>query len=439
VTGANLHRSQQFERERLLFVVNDAPSFVARRLRIACAARDAGYEVHVATPNVPKRRATDPATSFHDMAPDEAIATILGERLAFHPLPMTRRSMNPVQELRSIRFLAALYRRLRPHLVHHISLKPILYGTLAARLVGTPAVVNSFVGLGYLFATDGYIARMRRRSLLRVYGRLAVPGRVRSVFQNPDDRATICAGSGIAATDTSLIRGSGVDLVRFVVAPESAGELVVVLAGRMLWDKGVAEFREAAAILRKRGVSARFVLVGGTDPDNPAALSVEQLNAWAAAGDVEWWGQRDDMPGLLASVHVVCLPSYHEGVPRVLLEASASGRALVATDVSGCREVVRHGENGLLVPPKNAGALADALQRLIERPGLRRQMGREARRIAERDFDLDIVVRRTLALYRELLGPSDTPIFEADSQAPSNLYQETIDDRLPSITQEIGS
>jgi glycosyltransferase involved in cell wall biosynthesis len=178
----------------------------------------------------------------------------------------------------------------------------------------------------------------------------------------------------------------------------------VVLAARMLRDKGVIEFVEAARSLRTAGVQARFVLVGETDQGNPTAISVEQLRHWADSGDVEWWGQRNNMQEVLAQSHIVCLPSLREGVPKVLIEAAACGRAIVTTDAPGCREIVRHGDNGLLVPVRNSKALADALRILILNPDIRANMGRKGREIAVQEFSMERVVNETLTVYRELLG-----------------------------------
>jgi glycosyltransferase involved in cell wall biosynthesis len=177
----------------------------------------------------------------------------------------------------------------------------------------------------------------------------------------------------------------------------------VILAARMLWDKGVKEFVEAAKLLRREGVRARFALVGDTDLGNPAAVSTEQLMQWKNEGAVEWWGQRSDMAAVIAQCHVACLPSYGEGVPKVLIEAAASGRAIVTTDTSGCREIVRDRQNGLLVPPRDVAALANALRELIEKPALRARMGAKGREIAETEFNLEHVISKTMDAYRSLL------------------------------------
>jgi glycosyltransferase involved in cell wall biosynthesis len=258
--------------------------------------------------------------------------------------------------------------------------------------------------MGSMFLASGAAARFRA-SAVRQLLRAATSGRGHwFIFQNEADRAEFAA-RGIGHPDrTVLIPGSGVDLQRFQASAEPPGVPVVVLPARMLRDKGVAEFVDAARRLRRARVPARFALVGAQDPDNPSALSREELEAWVREGVVEWWGHRADMPEVYRGCHVVCLPSYREGRPKALLEAAAAGRCVVTTDVPGCRDCVEHGTSGLLVPPRDAGALADALTMLLADPARRAAMGREARLRAERDFGVEAVVDATLALYRRCLA-----------------------------------
>lgn len=373
-------------KDKILYVVNDAPFFLSHRLALARAARDAGYEVHVATPDAP------------------AAAAIRAERLMFHPVPMRRSGTRPLDEARSFLALLRLYRRLRPDLVHHVTIKPVLYGGIAARLAGVRAVVNAVTGLGYVFINPGTKNAALRRAALQAYRVALRHPHSRVIFQNPDD-LNLFQSEGLVDADAAvMIRGAGVDMEMFTARPEPPGTPVVLLASRMLWDKGVGEFVEAARLLRSAGVAALFVLTGDTDPANPAAIDPAQLQAWQASGVIEWRGHCDDMAAQFAAAHVVCLPSYREGLPKVLIEAAASGRPLVASDVPGCREIVRHGVNGLLVPARDARALADALRRLIDDADLRGRMGREGRELAVREFSLEKVIDETLAVYRDLLS-----------------------------------
>ena len=225
-----------------------------------------------------------------------------------------------------------------------------------------------------------------------------------TTVQNPDDRELLLRERLIDASHIRLIRGSGVDLTRFIPGAPAAGPPIVLLMSRMLWDKGVGEFVAAARLIKSRGVNARFVLVGDPDAENPAAILVEQLSQWHSEGVVEWWGQRDDPEKVLVQASLVVLPSYREGLPTVLVEAAACGRPMIATDVPGCREVVKHGVTGVLVPPREATPLASAIAELLGDQQRCALMGQRARELAEREFGLPAVIDRTLAVYRELIG-----------------------------------
>jgi len=372
---------------RILYVVNSAEFFLSHRLPIALAARDAGFEVHVATP------------------PGPAVEEIRSHGFEHHVFPLGRKSLAPWSELRTFFALWALYRTLRPTLVHHVALKAVLYGTAAARLTGVPAIVNAVTGLGYLFCQRGLKGALLRALALLFFRPVLRASGIRVIFQNPDDQAEFEAAKVIHPGQAVLIRGSGVPMSRYLAAREPEGTPVVLFASRMLWDKGVGEFVEAARILEARGVAARFVLAGGTDEHNPKAVPSAELESWQRAGVVEWWGHRTDMPEVFAKSAVVVFPSiYREGVPKVLIEAAACARPIVTTDMPGCREIVRNGLNGLLVPNRDATAVADAVQRLLEDPALRGRMGEAGRALVQGEFALEIVIRSTLDVYREQLG-----------------------------------
>lgn len=372
---------------RLLFVVTEDWYFVSHRLPLAVAALQAGYRVAVAT------RVQDHA------------APIVDTGVELIELKRWRRSsLNPLLEITAVAELAAVMRRWRPALVHLVALKPVLYGGLAARLAGVAVRVNALAGLGYVFLQHSARARLLR-PLVKLAFRWTLGGeRVVTIVQNPDDRDLLVRERLVDASYLRLIRGSGVDLQCFAPSEPPAGRPIVLLMSRMLWDKGVAEFVEAARRVHASGAGARFVLVGDPDPENPAAIPVDTLRQWHDSGAVEWWGQRDDAPAVLTQASIVVLPSYREGLPKILLEAAACGRAMIATDVPGCREVVEPGATGLLVPPRDAAALADAVQRLLADPALCRRMGRAARALAERDFGVESVVAQTIDVYRDLLA-----------------------------------
>ncbi|MBN1283947.1 MAG: glycosyltransferase family 4 protein [Anaerolineae bacterium] len=373
-------------RVRLLFVINQADFFLSHKLPVARAALAAGYEVHVAAPVAPEA------------------AAIQAEGLIFHPVALDRRSLRVWDELFRLRDLYALYRALRPDLVHHFTIKPVIYGGLAARMARVPAVVSAVTGLGYVFLHTGFKAALLKSGVTLLYRLALHHPRAGVIFQNPDDLALFRRRRLVDAGAAVIIKGSGVDMQRFALTPEPGGPPVVLFASRMLWDKGVREYVEAARLLRAQGIKVRLVMAGQSDPHSPAAVPTAQLQAWHDSGLIEWWGHCDDMPAAFAKAHVVCLPSYREGLPKVLVEAAASGRAIVTTDVPGCREVVRHGENGLCVPVRDAAALAGALKRLIEDAPLRQRMAARGRCIAEAEFSVEQVVRETLALYQKLLS-----------------------------------
>lgn len=371
---------------KLLFVVNDAAYFLSHRLPLAIAARNAGFDVHVATPE------------------GSAITAIVTNGFTYHSIPLTRKGSKLWQELNSLIALVSLYRKLKPDIVHHVTIKPMIYGGIAARLTQLPAVVNAVTGLGYVFVVRGFKASLLRETVKLGY-RVAFGHRnQRIIFQNPDDVAVFLDAGIIPMQDISLIKGSGVDMSVFAPIPELPGTPLVTLASRMLWVKGVGEFVAAARILQAKGIRASFVLVGDTDPGNPAAVPTTQLDAWKNSGVVEWWGKQSDMISVFSQSHLICLPSaYGEGVPKVLIEAAACARAIVTTDTPGCREIVRHGENGLLVPVRDSQTLANALQILIQNPALRAQMGARGRQIAVAEFSQQQVIKETLSVYHDLL------------------------------------
>jgi len=368
---------------KLLFLVSEDWYFCSHRLPIARAARDAGAEVIVAT------RVRDHAEP------------IKAEGFRLIPLELSRSGRNPIRDLRTLAALIRLYRRERPDIVHHVALKPALYGSIAAWATGVPAMVNAFAGMGFVFISNGVFARLLRPVIATLFRVLLNRESSRVVVQNPDDRALFEGRIGVAARRIVVIRGSGVDIDDFHPTAPPPGTPVAVCVARMLWDKGIGELVAAARLLRGRGVDIRIRLVGPVD-DNPASITPAQLDAWRAEGIVEIAGPSRDIAGEYARAHIAVLPSYREGLPKSLLEAAAAGLPLVATDVPGCREVCRDGETGLLVPARNAPALADALARLALDAELRERQGAAARRAAETEFAEAIVVAQTMALYEGL-------------------------------------
>jgi glycosyltransferase involved in cell wall biosynthesis len=372
----------------VLFVVNASWFFLSHRLPLALAAREAGYEVHLLTT----------VTSAADLQALEGAGIIV------HRAPITRARLNPFADLRFFLCLLQTMRSVSPCVVHNVTVKPVIYSTLAARMSGVPAIINAISGMGYAF-TDR--SRWLLASLVRSAYRFVLRSpRVHLIVQNDDDAREFTAARLVRPQQTVLIRGSGVDLASFRPVPEdAAAPPLVVLPARMLRDKGVIEFVSAARQISARGVPARFALAGPLDTSNPAGLSRNELDALTANSPVEWLGRVQDMPALYRRAHIVCLPSHREGLPKSLIEACASGRPVVTTDAPGCRSVVMHGVNGLLVPVRDANALADALQQLIEDGALRARLGAAGRSRAEQDFGIGSVIEQTLGLYvRALAG-----------------------------------
>lgn len=371
---------------RLMLVVNDPAFFLSHRLPIALAARQEGYAVHVAT-------AFGPGI--------DRIATL---GLIHHILPLSRSGKNPLVELKGFMALYRLFRKIRPDIVHLVTIKPVLYGGIAARLAGVPGVVAAVSGLGFVFLASGLKAAFVRAVVSGMYRLVLGKRNLKVIFQNPDDRRTLAQDNVLQRDKAVMIRGSGVDLSAYAAMPAPEGVPVVVMAARLLRDKGVHEFVAAAQLLKQRCLAARFWLVGAPDPGNPASVNEADLSVWRSAKIVELLGHRHDIARLFAQSNIVVLPSYREGFPRVLLEAAACGRSVVTTDVPGCRDAVEPGVTGLLVPPRDAVALADAIQRLLLDAELRERMGQAGRQLAEREFSIEKAVAAHLAVYRELMG-----------------------------------
>ena len=372
---------------RLLYLVTEDWYFWSHRLPQARAARDTGFEVLVAT------RIADHG------------ARITAEGFRVIPLPW-RREGGLIGQIPVIAELVRLYRRERPDIVHHVALKPVAFGALAARIAGVPAVVNAITGFGFLATSASLKARLLRAAIGLMLPPLTNRARARMILQNDDDLALALA-RGLTRRDRAVvIRGSGVDLAHFAALPEPAqGPVTIAIVSRMLRIKGIDTLVDAVRRLRQRRLDVRLLLAGGPDPANPASFTEATLKSWAAEPGIEWLGPVEDVRTVWAQAHIAVLASRGgEGVPKSLLEAAACGRAIVATDVPGCRDVTgREGEAGFLVPPDDPAAMADALARLVQDAGLRQRLAATARQRAERMFGAESIGRETVALYETLL------------------------------------
>jgi glycosyltransferase involved in cell wall biosynthesis len=374
--------------KRLLFVVNVSWFFISHRLPIAIEAKKRGYDVHVAS------------------AVKGSLAAIEQAGLTFHEIGFNRSSVTLVSDVRVVVELFKLYRRLRPDLVHHVTSKPVLFGSLAARFAGVQRIVNAVPGLGIVFSSVGFMNRLRRNLLILLY-RVCLPRKgTRVIFQNRENMEFFIQKKLCQLQQAVLIRGAGVDIDEFrFVGGSGDQEPTVVLASRMLFAKGIPEFVHAASSLKAAGESAKFLLVGAVDTESPDHIPEWQLREWHRQGSIRWLGFITDMVELLSGADIVCLPtSYGEGIPRVLIEAAAMARPIIATNVPGCNDIVRDGVNGTLIPVGDSEALAIAIKRLLDDEGLRLRMGQQGRTIVEREFSLSKVLAETFSTYDTLFS-----------------------------------
>lgn len=328
-----------------------------------------------------------------------------------HPWDLHRRSLNPLREWQALRQLVRLYRHVKPDLTHHVSIKPVIYGGIAAAVTHIRCKVHAITGLGASYISETLRARLIRWLLQYGFKFISRQARTTFIFQNRDDQTLFIANKFIRREQARIIYGAGVCMRAYHPLPLPKGESgVVVLASRLLVDKGVIEFVQAAQQLRSK-INVRCVLVGEVDPGNPASLTAQQINVWVTAGFVEWWGHQEDMNAVFRKCHVVCLPSYREGSPRVLIEAAAVGRPIITTDVPGCRDLVLEGVNGYLVPVKNACALAKAIEKIFEGHPPLAIMGQKSRELVELKYAETKVVSDTFDIYQELLMEEECKIF----------------------------
>ena len=371
-------------RRRLLFLVSEDWYFYSHRMPIARAALAEGLDVAVATRIGEHRHAIES----------------LGIRV--FPLTWKRRRISFLEVVRATRQIVAVHRAFRPDVVHHVSLKPILLGSAATVINQATSTVNAVTGLGSTMLPQTFGARIRARVVMRMLAMALRRRGSHAIVQNVDDLRFL-SSLGVPDELVSLIPGSGVDTELFCPVPEPPGPICVTMVSRMLRDKGVAEFVEAARIVHRKHDNVRFQLVGAPDPENPSSIPEEQLRAWHREGVVSWIGYSGDIPAIWRKSHLAILPSYREGLPKSLLEAAASGRAIVTTDVPGCRELVQDGSTGVLVRPRSAVDLARGISELIADAGRRHRMGKAARDQVVSIYSERCIVRDTLALYRGIL------------------------------------
>lgn len=377
--------------EKVLLVTNQDWGHYAHRLPVARALREVGLEAVFVS------------------APGPYVPYLENAGFRFIPWQVDRRSLNPLREMAPLIDLTRIYRKERPVAVLHFTIKPILYGSLAARLAHVPATANFFTGVGFPFLDFGP-SRYYRPLLSPVLRLLLRSKQAFTVFHNDEDRQSLIDRGIVTAKRSTTIYSSGVDTGRF--APRDTQALndppVVLMAARLLWDKGIKEYVDAARKVRSRGVPGRFLVAGAPDPGSTVAVNDDHIAAWRAEGIVEFLGHEEDMSALLRDSDIAVLPSYHEGVPRFLLEAASTGLPIVATDISGCRVVVHAGVNGILVPVRDSSILADAIETILSDIEQRHTMGQASRKIALEQFNQNHAMRAHIDVLRKLGCPIET-------------------------------
>ncbi len=375
------------EKLRILIVVNVDWFFLSHRLPIAIAALEKGYEVYVATADTGMRE------------------KIESHGIKFIDAPYLGKSHSFISELYMILKLGRLYQKIKPDLVHHVTIRPVVYGSIASRIYRVPAVVNALSGLGYVFINQG----IKNRALRSIVTKLLKIGfshpNQMLILQNNDDKKKFLERELVHSEKIRIVRGSGVDTNLFKPHKyKQEGEVRVAFVGRLLWDKGIGEFVEAATQLKDQGAEATFHIFGAQYKNNPMSVPDDVLGQWRSKEVVTLHGQIEKMEEELSQVDIVCLPSYREGLPKALLEAASAGLPIVTTDTPGCREVVEDGLNGFLVPPRDTSLLVKRLLELIENPELRSRFGKAGREKVLKEFTVDKVVQETANIYNSLLS-----------------------------------
>ena len=371
---------------KLHFVVNEDWAFISHFYERAVASKSAGYNVGISAHLGDKRSILENAG------------------FTLYPHHISRSGTNPLVEIRNLFAMVKVFRTSKPDIIHLIALKPIVIGAIAARIYGKAQVVCAPIGMGYLFSSSDRKARFLQPVIRFMLRRILNLRNTQVIIENDEDSASLVSGKFVKKANIQVIKGAGVDLDSYQATPENLDTQVVTMFARILQDKGVLDFVAAANIVHSQFPKAVFQLVGDCDPGNPTSFSENEVHSWESAGSIRWLGYRNDVPALLAASNIVCLPSYREGLPKTLIEACAAQRAIVATDVTGCREVVNHGSNGLLVPVRNPELLAAAISQLLGDQVQRTTFAKNGRLRAENEFASPIVIEQTLAVYKKVMS-----------------------------------
>ena len=370
---------------RVLFVITEDWALISHRLHFVIAARDRGFEVAIAT-----------KFSRH-----KEMLSSLGVKT--YDWNLSRKSINPFSELKSLFLLYRIISEFKPNLVHAVAQKPLLYAGILKRLGLDFSFVGALGGVGYIFNSVSLKAKILRPLISKILRFVLVGGNTAFILQNKHNISLFEKLKIVNKGQAKLIQGSGVEISKYLPTPFQCGVTKIILPARMLWDKGVAEFVEAARSIKEKGLEAEFILVGDIDEHNSASVKQIQIDDWISEGIVKQMTRQDNMFEIYSFAHVVCLPSYHEGLPKVLTEAASCARPIVTFDIPGCREIVTNGINGFLVPFQDQSALEKALVTLINEPNLRESMGFAGRKIAETKFCSDFINDQTFLVWEEVI------------------------------------
>lgn len=379
------------ENKKILYIINEAFFFISHKNELASSVLNLGYEVHVA---VPKDHVWA-SKNFH-------IGHLVEKGYIVHEYDLSRRGQNIIKEIISFVQLVVIINKIKPNILHLMTMKPIIYGGIISLFSSKLKVIFSITGLGQIFVSKGIWSILRKEIVVRVLKIIFYKKLAKIIVQNKYDYNILIKKKIASKSTINIIKGSGVNLSEFPFIEESSSGIpLVVLASRLLWEKGIKEFVNASKLIKKKSINARFILVGDTQPSNPRSVPKEKLQDWAREGHIEWFGRRDDMQKLIADSTVVCLPTmYGEGVPKIILEAAASGRVLVVSDNPGCTELVKDKVSGMVVPMGDSISLADAVEKVLNDKVLRKKLINSAYNTVLKEFSSEEVVRRTINLYK---------------------------------------
>jgi glycosyltransferase involved in cell wall biosynthesis len=372
---------------KILYVVNVDWFFVSHRLPLALEAKKKGWEVVIVCGETTKRR------------------EIENHNIQFKSWNLTRSGINIINEIKALFYLAKIIKYEKPDIIHNVGIKSVIYGSIVSRLYKKP-YVNALAGLGFTYGSNlkAKVIKLIIEPFFKFYFQA---NNTILIVQNNDDKEYFLKNGFVNSLNIKLIKGSGVDLKKFKFQPEKENSIpIVCLASRMLWDKGINEFIESITIFRETypNYTVRFVLAGGVDYENPASIQKKQILKWEENKIIEWWGHQENMPELLASVNIIVLPSYREGLPKVLLEAAAVGRFIITTDVPGCREIIKDGINGLIIPKKNSQSLMSAISRGLTNKNLRESCINSGLDIIKEQYTIETIIEQTFEIYLKLIN-----------------------------------